>query len=324
MEKNILILAEHLKGQVSDITFEMLGKAREISGQAGGKVWALVYGNKIDNLAQQLGAADEVLYCDNDNLSEFLPETYTALTLQKINELKPWLVLTAATSMGLDVSSIISAKIDIPLFASCRDFQLEGDKLILTNQLYGGKMLIETEFAGAQAVVSVLPGTFRAEKGKSEKPAVVKKFEYKIDGTIHSKFERMVEPESGDVDITQIPVLVSVGRGIQSKDNVPLAEELAEVMGGAVSASRPVVDQGWLATTRQVGRSGMTVKPKLYLALGISGAPEHVEGMKDSELIIAVNTDPKAPIFNIAQYGVVADALEIIPLLKDAVAARKG
>jgi electron transfer flavoprotein alpha subunit len=137
------------------------------------------------------------------------------------------------------------------------------------------------------------------------------------------RFEQWILPAAGDIDITQQPVLVSVGRGIQQKDNIPLAEELAQLLGGAVSASRPVVDQGWLPLTRQVGKSGMTVKPNLYLALGISGAPEHQEGMKDSELIICVNTDAKAPIFDFAHYGAQADAVALIPLLQEAIQAKK-
>jgi electron transfer flavoprotein alpha subunit len=137
------------------------------------------------------------------------------------------------------------------------------------------------------------------------------------------KFCEFIEPEAGDVDITKQDILVSVGRGIQGEDNLELAEELAEVLGGAVCASRPVVDQGWLPMTRQVGKSGMIVKPRLYLALGISGAPEHVEGMQGAKTIIAVNTDEQSPIFNVAQYGVCADLFDIAPALVDAIKERQ-
>jgi electron transfer flavoprotein alpha subunit len=137
------------------------------------------------------------------------------------------------------------------------------------------------------------------------------------------QFRRLIEPEAGDVDIKRQPVLVAVGRGIQSKENLEMAEALAAELGGAVCGSRPVIDQGWLPATRQVGKSGETVKPRLYLALGISGAPEHVEGMKNSDLIIAVNTDPQAPIFDVAHYGVVGDALELLPVLSKALAGKK-
>jgi electron transfer flavoprotein alpha subunit len=138
------------------------------------------------------------------------------------------------------------------------------------------------------------------------------------------RLRRYVEPEAGDVDLAKQDVLVAVGRGIQSKENVGLAEDLAKSLNGAVAGSRPIIDQGWLPLSRQVGKSGLSVKPKLYVALGISGAPEHVEGMKDSALIVAVNSDPRAPIFNVAHYGIVGDVLETIPLLTAAIEAKRA
>ena len=137
------------------------------------------------------------------------------------------------------------------------------------------------------------------------------------------RLKRYIDPEAGDVDLTKQDVLVAVGRGIQSRDNIALAEDLAKALGGAVAGSRPVIDQGWLPLSRQVGKSGLAVKPKLYVALGISGAPEHIEGMKDSGLIVAVNSDARAPIFNVAHYGIVGDVLETLPALTAAVEARK-
>ena len=238
-----------------------------------------------------------------------------------LRENRPWLTLIASSSMGLDLAAPLSARLDIPLVACCKDLRLEDGTLIATSQLYGGKMLVEVEVERTPAIVSILPGSFPAEKGMAERAAPVEEevpLEVLLEN-LRTRFERLIEPEAGDVDITQAPVLVSVGRGIQSQENLPVAQELADALGGAVSASRPVVDQGWLPLTRQVGRSGMIVKPRLYLALGISGAPEHVEGMRDAEMIIAVNTDPHAPIFNIAHYGVVADVLDLLPLLTEEV-----
>ncbi len=205
----------------------------------------------------------------------------------------------------------------------CKEIQVEGDGLRVTASFCGGKMMAEGRVDAAPAILMVLPGSFRpaSEPGKAEIDARTLSAPLQP-GAI--RFEQWILPEAGDVDITQQEILVSVGRGIQQKDNVELAENLARALGGAVCASRPVVDQGWLPSTRQVGKSGMTVKPKLYLALGISGAPEHQEGMKGADLIIAVNTDPRAPIFDIAHYGAEVDALELLPALTEAVAARKG
>jgi electron transfer flavoprotein alpha subunit len=186
----------------------------------------------------------------------------------------------------------------------------------------GGKMLADVEIATSPAILTLLPGSYHAteETGRGELDARPSPVELSA-GAI--RFKEMILPEATDVDITQEEVLICVGRGIQQEDNLELAEELAETLGGQVCASRPIVDQGWLPTTRQVGKSGMTVKPKLYVALGMSGAPEHIEGMKDSDLIIAVNTDPTAPIFDVAQYGVEMDLLDLVPELVEALKAKK-
>jgi electron transfer flavoprotein alpha subunit len=168
-----------------------------------------------------------------------------------------------------------------------------------------------------------MPGTRSADQGRSDKIPPIEEAAA-APGEPKIKFKNYIEPEAGEIDITQQDVLVSVGRGIQTQDNLELAEQLAEQLGGAVSGSRPVIDQGWLPLSRQVGKSGMKVKPKLYLTLGISGAPEHQEGMKNSECIIAVNMDPEAPIFGVAHYGVVGDLFDIVPCLIEKAKAKKG
>ena len=175
-----------------------------------------------------------------------------------------------------------------------------------------------------QVVLGIWPGARPAEKGHIQRSVPVTDFPVKLEDTQDIRLCRYIEPEAGDVDLTKEGVLVAVGRGIQDKANIELAENLANALGGVVCGSRPVIDQGWLPLSRQVGKSGLTVKPKLYVALGISGAPEHIEGMKDSELIVAVNSDPGAPIFNVAHYGIVGDVLETLPALTAAVEARKA
>jgi electron transfer flavoprotein alpha subunit len=196
--------------------------------------------------------------------------------------------------------------------------------VVATCQIYGGKIYAEVALPPVTTLVAVVPGTFPAEAGKVSGQPVVALLplapEHPVGRTV---FRKWIEPPPGDVDITKVPVLVSIGRGIKNAENVPQAQELADLLGGAVSGSRPVIDQGWLPKTRQVGKSGMTVKPKLYLALGVSGAPEHVEGMRGAELIVAINTDPQAPIFSVAHYGVVADVFDILPSLTEEIKARQ-
>jgi len=327
MSKDIFVITEHLKGKLADITFEMLGKARELADLTGRSLFAVLLGKGVRNLAERLGAADSVIYLEGDPLAEFTPEAYQRALAEVIGERQPWLTLIGSTSIGLDLAAPLSARLRVPLVASCKDLRLEDGKLIATSQLYGGKLLVEVEVEKELTIVSILPGAFRIEKGigsaSCQLAPTVEEVTLKTSlENVRMHFERLIEPEASDVDISQAPILVSVGRGIQRQENLPLAEALADALGGAVSASRPVVDQGWLPMTRQVGRSGMIVKPKLYLALGISGAPEHVEGMRDAELMIAVNADPTAPIFNVAHYGVVGDALEFVPALTEEIKRR--
>jgi electron transfer flavoprotein alpha subunit len=316
MNKDLLVITEHLKGKLADITFEILGKARELADLTGGGLVAVLMGKGVKHLAERMGAADAVLYLEHDRLAEFNPEACQLALTELIGEIQPWLTLVGSTSMGLDLAAPLSVKLGMPLVASCKDLRLEDGKLIATSQLYGGKMLLDVEVEREPAIVSILPGAFRVGRGMVEKTPPVEAVPLTTSlEDLRMQVERLIEPAAGDVDITQVPILVSVGRGIQRQEDLPLVQELAEALGGVVSSSRPVVDQGWLPITRQVGRSGMSVKPKLYLAVGISGAPEHVEGMKDSELIIAINADPNAPIFNIADYGVVGDLFAIVPAL---------
>lgn len=320
---DVLVVAEVQRDTLVDISVEMLAAARGLTAATGGQVVALVLSQDGARFAPSLSAADRIVVVDAPQLAAYAPEPYLAAVQEVIAVEQPRAVLIGGTSIGWDLAPLLAARLQAPLAIGCKAVQAAGDKLVVTASFCGGKMLAEAEIGGAPAVLMILPGSFRppAEAGQAqlEKRTVTAALE---PGAV--RFEELLLPEAGDVDITQQNVLVAVGRGIQQKDNVDLAEELAQALGGAVCASRPVVDQGWLPATRQVGKSGMTVKPQLYLALGISGAPEHQEGMKGSALIIAVNTDPKAPIFDVAHYGAEIDALELLPALVDAVKAKQA
>ena len=177
-------------------------------------------------------------------------------------------------------------------------------------------MNVESQIEGDRFIASVLAGAFPTDAGKGSGAAVENLDAPDLSG-LKIQFKQLVEPEGGDVDITQHDVLVSVGRGIQNEDNLPVVQALADKLGGALSSSRPIVDSKWLPKTRQVGKSGLKVKPKVYIAVGISGAPEHIEGMKDAECIIAINTDPNAPIFDYAHFGVTEDLFDVVPALTE-------
>ncbi len=301
----VLVVAEHLNGKLEDITFEMLGKAKEL-----GTAEVALLGHNAKDLAAQLGKADYVVYMDSPELAEFNPYTYGKALKTIVDARQPDIVLIGNTSMGMDLAAALSVDAGMPLVAYAID--VAADKVV--SSLYGGKMNVESA-VGTPFIASVLAGAFPADAGRGEGSPAVEDLAAPDFGSVKVRFKQLIEPEGGDVDITQQPVLVSVGRGIQNEDNLPMAEELAGKLGGAVSASRPIIDNKWLPKTRQVGKSGLKVKPKLYLTLGISGAPEHIEGMKDAELIIAVNTDPKAPIFDYAHYGTTVDLFDLVPAL---------
>ncbi len=318
---DVLVLAETQRDALADISLELLAAARELASATGGKVLALLPGRAGASHVSSLAGADRILLVDDPQLASYSPEPYLAVLQETVAAEKPRAVLIGGTSIGWDLAPMLSARLNAPLVTGCKRIQADGEALRVTASFCGGKMMAEVRVAGSPAILMVLPGSYRptdqAGEGRVESRAMPA-----LPGPDAVRFEELIQPASGDVDITQQEVLVAVGRGIQQKENLELVEELAQAMGGVLCASRPVIDQGWLPATRQVGKSGMTVKPRCFLALGISGAPEHVEGMKDSELIVAVNTDPNAPIFDVAHYGVVADLLDLAPALTEAMKAK--
>ena len=317
MAGEVWVLAEHWRGQLSEITYEVLVLGREVADALGVPLHAVLlgYGNK--KLAQTLGKADAVLYVDHAQLAEPLAEVHCQALAQLVRQRQPQALLVPLTNATLDVVTLLPAELQAPFVNWCRDVRVAEGALRAQSVLYGGKMEAGVAPAARPVVFGILPGARPADAGRVPEAPAVEEATVSLAAVPRVQFKRYIEPEAGDVDITQCSVLVSVGRGIQSQENLELAKELAEALGGAVSGSRPVIDQGWLPMSCQVGKSGATVKPKLYLAVGISGAPEHVEGMKNSELIIAINNDPQAPIFNVAHYGIVADALELLPTLTE-------
>lgn len=317
MAQDILVVVEHLGGQVSEVTYELLGKGRELASATGGSLVAAYLGSGVADSGASLGAADRVLCVDHERLAEFDPEAYVEALLALHESAAPRLTLVANTSMGMDLAAALSVRRDQPLVAYALNVAVDGDAVVATSQLYGGKIYAESVIEG-DGIVSVLAGACPADAGRVDGSPSVETVDAPASlGSGRLRFAGLVQPEGGDVDITSHDVLVAVGRGLQSDENLPMAEELAAALGGAVCASRPIVDNKWLPKTRQVGKSGLKVKPKIYVALGISGAPEHIEGMKDAELIIAVNTDETAPIFEYAHYGTTEDLFDVVPALTE-------
>lgn len=305
MGNDILVITEHFEGRVSDISYEMVGKARELASGLGGKVVAVMLGH-----AAATFASDVTLSVDDPALAQFNPEAYGKVIAALVAEYAPRLTMIGSTTMGMDLAAWLAAKTNQSFVATVSDLAVEEGDLVATSRLFAGKMTAEVVPEGQQTVVAVLAGAFPADAGRGHTPVTQIPSPVSL-ADLKTRFVALKHPDAGDVDITTQDKLVSVGRGIGGPENIELAQELADSLGATLSASRPVTDAGWLPKTRQVGKSGVTVKPKLYLMLGISGAPEHLEGMKDAELIIAVNTDASAPIFDVAHYGTTCDLFAV-------------
>jgi len=326
MGSDVYVLAEHSKGELAETSFELLGLGRRVASAVGGELVALLMGRGVGELAGEMGAASRVLYVEDEALAHFSPSAYATTAGAILQERRPRITLISASAQGMDVASVLSSVLGLPMVANGREITVEDDTTVVTSQLYGGKAFVESEFSGP-GIVCVMTGVVDPDTGRVAGTPRVEKVAPTMDLAEPAvRFRELVEMEAEEIDITREEVLIGVGRGIQSGENIADLEELAEVLGGTLCATRPVIDQGWLPRTRQVGKSGVRVKPRLYVAAGVSGAPEHVEGVKDADLILAINTDPQAPIFDIAHYGVVGDLLDIIPLVTERLreAKRRG
>lgn len=316
---SIFVVAEHRQGQIRDITFEMLTKARELSGKIIADVAAVMLGKNVKEMAKGLTEyANDVLLVEDAKLEHFNSEAFKRVLSSLITEHRPSLVMIGHTSYGVELAPRLAAALKLPLATDCVNVELENGALAVTRQMFGGKVNVKASAQKADTyIVTVRQATFTAKKPEPSAGGQIKEIPSPLTQEITEKrFVQYVLPPPGGVDITAAEKLVGVGRGIKDLTNMPMVEDLAKTMGAVLSCSRPIVDKGWLPSDRQVGTSGKTVKPKLYLALGISGAFQHILGMKASDLIIAVNKDPKAPIFSFADYGIVEDLFKIVPPLK--------
>jgi electron transfer flavoprotein alpha subunit len=316
----ILVLAEHRQGQMRDITYEMLTKAKEITEKTGAKLTAILLGKNVRELAKPLADyASTVIVVEDQKLENFNSEAYKKVLSQLITERRPLLVMVGHTSYGIDLTPRLATALSLPLATDCIDFSFEGEAFIVTRQMFGGKVNVRATVRKAETyMVTIRQAAFSAAKPTTPSNGQIVDTPSPLTEEISEKrFIQYVLPPPGGVDITAAEKLVGVGRGIKDAANLPVMEELAKTLGAVLSCSRPIVDKGWLPSDRQVGTSGKTVKPKLYLAMGISGAFQHILGMKSSDLIIAVNKDPKAPIFSFADYGIVEDLFKIVPPLKN-------
>jgi electron transfer flavoprotein alpha subunit len=317
---NILLITEQREGKWNKASLETLAAAQQIANETKGRLIAAVIGKGVVALADELAASklDEVLLVEHDLLAAYTPDGFTFALQQAIAQAKPDLVLLPHTYQVRDFAPKLAASLGKGMIGDCIAYRHENGKLTFVRQMFQGKTAADVAFEGAPPWFATFQaGAFRADlvaQGAAKAPVTPIPVELNA-GQIRTKPLEIFREAKQAVDLTQAPILVSVGRGIKAPENIPMAEKLARLLGGEIAASRPICDEGWLPMDRQIGSSGQTVAPKLYLALGISGAIQHVVGMKGSRTIAAVNKDQNAPIFEVADYGIVGDLFEIVPAL---------
>ena len=317
----ILLISEQREGKWNGTSFETLVAAHQITKQAQATITGVVTGKNVASLADDLASyqLDEVLLIEHDLLEKYTPDGFSIALRQVIDSAKPDLVLFPHTYQVRDFAPKLAASLGKGMIGDCTGYRYENGKLVFVRQMFQGRTAADVTFQGAPPwIASFQAGAFRSDLAvkKTDGKAPIKPVAVDLKPEqIRTKPLELFREAKQAVDLTQAPVLVSVGRGIKGPENLPMAEKLAKLLGGELAGSRPVCDEGWLPMDRQVGSSGQTVSPKLYLALGISGAIQHVVGMKGARIIAAINKDQNAPIFEIAEYGIVGDIFEIVPAL---------
>ena len=318
--KGVWVFAEQREGQLQEVSLELLGEGKKIAEKLGVKLTALLLGNNIEGLAETLTAhgADEVLVANDPKLEHYTTEAYTKVICDLAEERKPSILFIGATFIGRDLGPRVSARLSTGLTADCTslDVDVETGDLLATRPAFGGNLMATIACPEHRPqMATVRPGVFEKVETAST-DAKVENVEVKLaDSDIRTKVLETVKSKKDIIDISEANVIVAGGRGVGSKENFELLKELADVLGGTVAGSRAAVEKGWLDPAYQVGQTGKTVKPSIYIACGISGAIQHVAGMQDSDMIIAINKDNSAPIMKVADYGIVGDVKKVLPEL---------
>lgn len=318
---HILVLVEHLRGEIRDITFEMLAQANRLANGLNTRVTAAVLSADLPAHGNRLSSyCDELLVVEHPALKDYNADTYEPVLTEIISSERPRLTMIAHSALGADLAPVLAVRTGLPVISDVIGIHADGQGLGFVRQMYSGKIVAEHRFKSEAGIVTIRPGVFAADNPERSArmlsraaPAI----------TVRRRFIGYEEMPTSGVDITKAAAIVAVGRGIKEQKNMALVESLARALNAEIACSRPVIDAGWLPKDRQIGSSGKTVKPKLYIGLGVSGAFQHIAGVK-AETIIAVNKDPNAPIFSIAHYGIVGDILKVMPVLEAKIKELKG
>ena len=323
--KGVFVFAQQVDNKLAGVSFELLGKGKDLAKDLDCDVTAVLLGSRMEPLCGNLAeyGADKVILVDDPALAIYMTEPYAHALSEVLKKYKPEIMLYGATAIGRDLAPRVSARVHTGLTADCTGLDIEPETrhLLMTRPAFGGNIMatiVCAEFRPQMATVR--PGVMQRRKPDESAPLKIERFEVKdLAARANVEILDVVKKVSGKMDIQDAKILVSGGRGMGGPENFAILEELAKVLGGTISSSRAAVDAGWVEKDRQVGQTGKTVRPKLYIACGISGAIQHLAGMEESDLIVAINKDPGAPIFEVADFGLVGDLFKIVPLFTEAV-----
>jgi electron transfer flavoprotein alpha subunit len=329
MPDTILVIAEHRDGKLSRVTSEILAAGQALAAETGWTLEAAVLGASVLPLAQEIAGKklSKAYALESPKLDPYTPDAFAAALRQFIADKRPSIVLMPHTYQVRDFVPKLATSMGRTVISDCIGYKKDGGKLLFTRQMFQGKFAADVSFTcDAPWFVTFQNGAFRGDKAEAgSSAAAVESVKIDIaDGVVRIQPQEVFKEAKQAVDLTQAEIIVAVGRGIKEQKNIELAKQLAEALGGELAASRPICDSGWMPMDRQIGSSGQTVAPKLYLALGISGAIQHIVGMKGARTIIAVNKDSEAPIFEIADYAVVGNLFDIVPPLIEAIKKAKA
>jgi electron transfer flavoprotein alpha subunit len=319
MPGNILFFAEQRDGKLKNVAKEAAAAGRTLADQLGVELEGVVIGGSgTENLSGELAeiGADRVYVFEDDSLDRYCASSYVSCMAGTIKEKGPSCVIIGASAMGKDLAPRLAGRLGVGIASDCTAVGFEGEDLIATRPIYAGKAFIRVRVKGDPAIVALRPKAFPAPDSLTAKEGVIEKVAFDL--SAEEQKDRVIEvgtEAGGKIDLTEADIIVSAGRGIKGPENFPVIEELAAALGGVVGASRAVVDAGWRSHNDQVGQTGKVVNPTLYIACGISGAIQHLAGMRSSKYIVAINKDSDAPIFKVADYGIVGDLFEIVPEL---------
>ncbi|WP_255168988.1 electron transfer flavoprotein subunit alpha/FixB family protein [Natrononativus amylolyticus] len=310
---DVLAIADHRRGELRDVSYEIITAGLELADETGGDLHVAVISGPVEEFAEKLNRTGVDAVHTVAHGEEFNHDVYVQAITQLHDAVSPQYLLAPNSVNGLDYAPAVANRLGLPLVTDAVGLETDGETLIATREMYGGKVETTTELEG-RAVATIRGAEWSVAEGTGD--AAIEAFDAEIDeSAIGSTVTGFEEVGGGDVDISEADVLVSVGRGIDEEENLELIEELADALDATVSSSRPIVDAGWLPKNRQVGQSGKVVTPDVYIAIGISGAVQHVAGMKGSDTIVAINTDPNAPIMDIADYAIHDDLFDVVPAL---------